>query len=725
MAGILNVISLWISKFQEVVYNISYSEVWGSVLLIVDAILSALFTEMLLIDNKEDVRDNSESRRRATLKRRESFLQSLIRFILVSIFFFIINVCATFLLLAFLLQFMPQKESVKVLLRRIISSNNAKFVIPLVATVLVGMALRGVTWKKRWAKPLLCMLLALSAIASSLTFIWDSVRIIQRPHYAPPVESISAIMNSRLKMYPFILSGQYIQSIGDGEEFTAVEDSEADAWGKDFEWTEEIYDEPDNFSDYIGAVIDHTFAPGKGEEDYLSSAYNLYREGRHGNDFYYIGVMWYYLAFYTELVYDEPDLTPDLCWERAIEYYQKSLEDDEGAWAYIAMALIYDMQDERNLVRKCMKKALELDEVKGDRVSFYLDHIYSWIDSEETALLMEDAKTILQYTDDLSMYILYGACAIAENQDVEGAYDALCGADEHYQGKSTMVKILGCICADLLSRNDTEVLYDIYQMEAIQGLSYIEELYLIRYLFASGRYDELWGYIDSVGTEEQNNFSVDKAVIKASWYFYRQNEAYMYTDGMETLLHRIDSELEENRYKADDKNLLLMSRALLQNLLGETEVVNIEEYDPEQISAIDCIFWATNAFNNADYDQAISYCEMFFAAEDDIKELEEYKESIRISLQELTVQEQVTLRYYMQLIFAHAHFECAKGCWKGSEEWQNHIEIAERECAAFEQSSRSLVYVEERFEELRGIICKEKGELTEEGEIMFEGTENL
>lgn len=700
MANVLNTISPWVAKLQEIVSGISYSEVLGYVLLTVDALLSALFTEMLFKDGKEDGRDKPG---------KSSFLKSLILFLGACFFFFMINVGVTLALFAFLLHFMPQEESFYVLLTKIAGSYHIKFLIPLVATIFAGAALKGMTWRKRWAKSLLCFLLALSAVASSVTFLWDSVKVIQRPHYEPPLESISAVINSRLKAYPFILSGEYLRRVGDGKELIATEDHSGIVKIGEPDQAEVRYTEPNNFTEYIDAILADAYAPGKGIEDYLLSAYDLFKRGRHENDYYYIGVMWYYLYSYTGVIYDEPDLTPDMCLENAIVYYEKSLEDGERASPYAAMILVYEIQGNRDKIRECMKKAIELDVEGDDYVRYYLDPIYSWIDSEQTGLLLDDARTVLRCTDNLSMYLLYGACAIAENQDVEGAYDALCKADKYFQGKNILVKILRCICADLLSKNDTEPLYDIYQAEKSGGLSEIEEFYLIRYLFASGRYDELWGYINDVGTDKEETFSVDKAVIKASWYFDGKNENYMDVDGMKTLLQKIEYELQQNNYGEEERELLQISRSLLRDRLGETDLVNPEEYNATQVSVIEYVFSATNAFNSADYDQAIYCCETFFNTETS-------QSNAEISLQDLTAQEQVTLRYYMQLIYAHAHFECAKRYGRETEEWKTHMDIAERECGVFEQSSKSFFYIEERFEELRGIIHKERGEMPPDGE---------
>ncbi len=117
-----------------------------------------------------------------------------------------------------------------------------------------------------------------------------------------------------------------------------------------------------------------------------------------------------------------------------------------------------------------MKDALEFIYEEGNEeiyygqgyVEQYIQYIYWWSNREQTIQLMYDADKVLEYTDDLSMYILYGACAIAENRDIMKAYEQLTKADVHYQGKSAMVKILCCICADMLNLNETSYLYEIY-----------------------------------------------------------------------------------------------------------------------------------------------------------------------------------------------------------------------------------------------------------------------
>lgn len=382
------------------------------------------------------------------------------------------------------------------------------------------------------------------------------------------------------------------------------------------------------------------------------------------------------------------------------------------------MAGVYSELGNIGQVRKCMNNALRLiDEEekelgkstyeKKDYYSHYIEYIYRWIGQEQPLILMNDVDMVLESVDDLSMYILYGAYAISENRDVMKAYERLVKADVRYQGKSIMVKILRCICADLLSLDETAQLHKIYQADLSNGLTSEEELYLIRYLFATDRFDELWGYIDGVGTEEVTEFSVEKTAIKAVWYFDSRSGLYQNGNDVENLLYSVDEKLEHDDLKAEERNLLLLSRSLLRSRLGGMEDVNEEEYDSEEMLDIEYIFAATNAFNNEKYDRAIQYCERFFEEENTIQQ---DSKNDTIPLRKLTPQEEVTFRYYMQLILAHAHYECAQRCRRGSDEWRNHIEIAEKECTAFEQSSKSFAYIEEKFEELRGIIHQEKGD---------------
>lgn len=122
------------------------------------------------------------------------------------------------------------------------------------------------------------------------------------------------------------------------------------------------------------------------------------------------------------------------------------------------MAVTYDKLNDRDGVRRCLKYALDTWGEDRDPLNRYKIYILSWLANEPRTSLMDDASAVLGYDADLSMYILYGACAVADNTNVAQAYDALCSADEYYQGKSAMVKILRCICADLLGQDESWLL---------------------------------------------------------------------------------------------------------------------------------------------------------------------------------------------------------------------------------------------------------------------------
>ncbi len=277
--------------------------------------------------------------------------------------------------------------------------------------------------------------------------------------------------------------------------------------------------------------------------------------------------------------------------------------------------------------------------------------------------LMGDAETVLAFEKNLSMYMLYGACAVAENRHVENAYHLLCEADEYFIGKNAMVKILRCICTDLISIDDVP-LHEIYELEKSTGLTAQEESYLIRYLFAANRYEELWGYIADVGTDEHVRLNAEMAAIKSSWYFRNPDIAQSDIENVWLLPERVDNELD-NTYRKEDRDLFLLSQTLLRNFLGEREIPATEVSELEDIFDLQYVFLATSAFNDARYEEAIKYCEEFFSAE---KDPASSAGSDVFSLYQLSPQERMTLHYYIQLIFAHAHFEYAREFRRGSDE---------------------------------------------------------
>jgi len=478
------------------------------------------------------------------------------------------------------------------------------------------------------------------------------------------------------------------------------------------QWQTEDYQEPDDFAGYIRAIMNHEYAPGMYELDYLMKAYALYLDGKHNDDFFNIGLMWYHIYDSENLYVIDASLTKSGCLEEAIKAYQEyEALYGGGAAVYSNLALIYLELGDREAAREYTNKALGYEKEQSYALSNFLWYLYFWIDDEDYEVLMEDAEMILTHEKNLSMYLLYGACAAAANRNVEKAYNLLCEADTYFGGKSAMVKILRCICAELISINDIP-LHEIYELEDAVGLTKEEETYLIRFLFATNRYEELWGYLADVGTDENAGLEAEMAAIKSSWYFRNPDFAQSEIENVKLLLQCVNNQLDHVE-QTEDKELLLLSQILLKNYLGEPEIPDIE-VNEEEIPDLQYVFLATNAFNEAEYENAIKYCEAFFAAEKNTSASTAYRDVF--SLHQLEPQERMALHYYIQLIFAHAHFECAKEFRRGSDEWKNHMETSERECAVFEQSSKSFFYISEQFRMLKNSIDLENGKLPQETE---------
>lgn len=378
-----------------------------------------------------------------------------------------LNIGITLLLLWGWLEIYPQKDSFAVLVKKVADSYLEDFLLPLFAAVIAGWAVNSKQMEKRWVRRLsgvlLCCLLLLSSISSSVLFFWNSFKMIERPQYAFPIEAISSVINSRMDVYPFLVSGNELRNIGNGAELISTEGGEASA---DSMGQEETYEEPSDFTGYMNAIGTRTFAPGMDSEDYLQKAYALFVAGEHNDDFYNIGYMWYRLYFL-----DNPPVSEEECLQEALLAYQKYEEiNGDSAHGCCCIGMIYNLMGERGLVREYMRKSLELDNEVA--LEYYADYIYDWVDDENRDLLMEDAAAIMNHGKYLSMYILYRVCAVADNCNVENAYTQLCAADEYFQGRSAMVKILRCICADLMGIDESSSLYDIYSLEEEHGLTH-------------------------------------------------------------------------------------------------------------------------------------------------------------------------------------------------------------------------------------------------------------
>lgn len=449
----------------------------------------------------------------------------------------------------------------------------------------------------------------------------------QCPQYSVPIESISSIINSRLRTYPFIFSSETLRSLGDGSRLLGIEDVDNTDGSDGSAGPYREYEEPNDFRGYLEAIIDGTYAPGMGEYDYLHRAYELFTVGRHNNDYFYIGVMWHYIADRLDWFDEEIFITYEECCNNAIEAYGRV--ENESAALYLNMARIYGKLDNQEKIRECMHKALECDIDEDVAASRYKEYIFDWMGWDDYTSLMNDAAEILKYEYDLSMYVLYSAYAIAENVEVENAYELLCEADEHFQKKSALIKILKCICAELTGR------------------------------------DELWGYIVDIWTESDTELDATKMAMKACCYFKDMDRFSKDSDDARQLLTQINGRLEDNDIMAEEKEFLLLSQTLLRNCLNQIDDIDMENYETENISEIEYVFLATNAFNSGKYPIAISY------------------------------------------------FQYAGEFLKDSEQWLNCMEMAEKECAVFEQFSKSLFYIGEQFKILKNSIDLENGRLPE------------
>lgn len=695
----------------KILSQLQYSTVLGWILLLTGAILSALLSETIFKEKKYKV----------------------LKFCALCIGMLVLIFCITLVLLYILFHFFPQQESLAVLIKKILIQQGKDFIIPLATTLFAGYALSSVPSKGKLARILFCIFLALSTTLNSMMFFLNSFRMLQRPHYDAPVESVSAIINSRLSTYPLALSKDIMNMIGDGSDLLPPEENE-DTYSENLNEGSNTpeYKEPDTFSGYIHAMISGNYDPDGTAEIYLRKAYALFQAGKHNDDLFYIGLMWDYFSDYFYLFDAELEITEEECLKNALEAYLRYEEEhiQSGdtvnlAPLYNNMNIVYNKLGDRENLRSCVVKALNYDIGSSSVMSNYIFDICNWLDDESPELLMQDAATVIEYTradtnvpENLSMYILYGACAAASNKNVETAYELLCEADEYFQGGSALLKILRCICADLINENDLSTLHEIYAMEEEAQLTEVEEVYLIRYLFAANRYEELWGYLSDVGVRMKDYFA-EQTAIKAVWYFRNPNMAIADTESIELLLQQIEAELDA--CLPAEEELLLLSQMLLNNTLGQPEIGGIETYNFNELSNVQYVFCATDAFNNAEYEAAIRYCEAFFETE---KNQTQAGSDNAFSIWRLEPQEQLALHYHTQLILAHSHFECAKKSSKGTDEWNLHMEIAEKECAVFKQSSKSLLYIGEKFETLQKLIDSEHGTLSEDfgngAEAIFE-----
>lgn len=686
---------------QNLISNIQLSEVIGYCLLFINAVLSALFTEIVLSkDPFKRIRDK------------------IIWRLIVCIVVFLALYACILGLLTFVFQFTPHEEGLLTLLKRTWNYYHKSFLLPFVAAILSSGLLVKVKKDSKIVTRLGAGLLVIVAILNGVQFFLNAFRLVQRPNVPVPVEAISSLINSRMKSYPFALTSSMMESIGDGNYLLPSENTNfgggTDGYGNGTEGAvtqPEVITEPTDFVGYISALFTDSYAPGMGREDYLRKAYDLFLAGRYtNNDLDNIAFMWHFMWNYG--IYLPNYSGPGYLFE-ALDYYQKAMNRyGEGAIRYSNMALVYDLLDDRPHTRECLNKALGLDEAaESSALNNYKEWVRKWVDTESCNYLMEDALTILQYDPhDLSMIVLYGACALEQNVEVENAYRLLCDANDYFHGGSAIVKILRAICADLTGKDESFLLQEIYELEKEKGLRNPEEVYLVRYLFVTNRSEELWGYISNVGNNDNEALNAERALMKAEWFFKSSHTESFDAEEAQNLLSRVQDRLTQSEDGTEEQELLILARTLLQSSLGEIEPVpEIDEYKPQGISYTEYAIAAITAFNAGHYEEALSYCDSFFKVEK-----EQNEDETNIEVPQLRPQEYVNLYYYVQLVSAYSNFEYAKELPKNSEQRAAHMERAEQECAAFEQSSKSLFYIGELFQNLKNSIDIENGKIPNE-----------
>ncbi|MCH5248306.1 MAG: hypothetical protein J1E98_00160 [Lachnospiraceae bacterium] len=686
-------------NLQNLISTIQSYEAIGYSLLFINAILSALFAEIALTKNRfKGIRD-----------------KMIGHLIMCALFFMILFACVLGLL-ALIFQFVPQEESLLTLLRRIWKFYSTSFFISFAAAIISSYLL---FYMNKGSKPAINLgiaLLVLSAIISGVQFFLSSFRLVNRPYMPMPVEAISSLINSRMNSYPFVISSTVLESLGDGSYLLIPENTdlsgETGESGLEDETTQpEVITEPTDLSGYISALYTDSYAPGMGAEDYLRKAYDLFLAGRY-DDIDYVALMWHCMYDYS--IYLPEYSGPGYLYE-ALYYYQQAMDNyGEAVFRYYNMAVAYYTLGDFPQVRDCLKRALELDEDVDEKhltYSYYKKCILEWVDTESCNYLMEDALTVLDYDpQNLSMIVLYGACALDQNEDVDNAYRLLCKADDYFQGGSAMIKILRVICADLTGKDESFLLKDIFELEEKKGLSNSEEIYLVRYLFATNRSEELWGYIANIGNENGETLNAERALMKAEWFFKISHLESFVPEEAQVFLAQVQERLTQLENGTEEKELLILAKTLLQSSLGEIEPVSeIDRYEPMGISYTEYALAAVTAFNAGRYEEAISYCESFFRS---AKEAD--SDSVDTKTPQLQPQEYMNLYYYIQLISAYSNFEYAKEFRKNSDQWMAYMERAELECAAFEQSSKSLYYIGELFQNLKNSIAIENGDMPDE-----------
>lgn len=724
-------LNVFLAQLENTVLYVQDRECFNILFMVLSLLLSALLSDLIFRDDK---------------KLLKKIIITYVAIIAIVIF-------VSLGVVAWLFQVELQQGSFCYLLFRIAKVNGKDYLLPLLASFIAGILIKKwIVTSERRAKGIFCVVVGFSAVVSSIVFFLNAFQLVQRPNYNVPTEAVASVVNSRLNVYPMALSGKDLKEIEERHK-SKPKTTEPNGDSR----TDETDDgqkpdipEPTSFSEYVSVAI-NTIGTEE-QEAYLRRAYQLFSAGRHDDDYFSIGVMWNLLAYvdwFQNASYKE-------CLHNSIEAYQKCEERGNASQAlYTNMMIIYDLLKNVDGTRSCLRKALKLGENGAGIQSQYQSYVYQWMETEELDVLMKDAGVIIDYSVNhksklpIAICVLYAACAADRNKNISQAYRYLSDADKQYKGNDPMVKILKCICGDILGIDATGSLPAIYKLEEKLGrLSSVEELYLIRYLHAAGRYDELWGYIADVGAamsdsgergdsdnpeisdapsdtgvssgsdasdelEELEDADIEKAAIKAEWYFKNWLSTSDNVKGAEKLHDLISNRLQRGELDEKDEKILRLSQLLLSSCLGIAETADLKSVDAkeiEEVSDIAYVFLAVNAFNEEKYKKAVSYCDKFFDAEKNLKKKSTISTS-GFSLKKLEAQEQVVLHYHMQLIYAHSHFEFAKTTKKGSKEWNAYMDKAKEICIDFENSSKSLFMIREQFHILRGSIDFENGEI--------------
>lgn len=454
--------NVFLAQLEDTVLYVQDKEYFNILFMVLSLLLSALLSSLIFRDDNKLVK------------------KIILTYVLITVAVIFVSLGVV----AWLFQVELQQGSFWSLLFRIAKVNGKDYLLPLLVSFIIGIVInKWIVTRERRAKVISCVVVGLSAVLSCIVFFFNAFQLVQRPSYNVPTEVVASVVNSRLNVYPMALSGKDLKEIEERHKPKAAEPNGGNRTDGADDGQKPDIPEPTSFRGYVIAAIDTIRT--KEQEHYLRKAYQLFSAGRHDNDYFNIGVMWNLLAYvdwFQDASYKE-------CLHNSIEAYQKCEERGNTSQVlYTNMIIIYDLLKNVDGTRSCLRKALQLGENGAGIQSRYQSHVYQWMETEELDALMQDAGVIIDYSVNhksklpIAMCVLYGACAADRNENISQAYRYLSDADKQYEGNDPMVKILKCICGDILGIDATGNLPAIYKLEEQSGrLSSVEEMYLIRY----------------------------------------------------------------------------------------------------------------------------------------------------------------------------------------------------------------------------------------------------